>query len=1084
MPSLSEGVLRRLRNRRGLLWVCQPYDLTAGQAPHDLTLTDTEAYLRYRHHPTETDDAVSQLWWEAVWTESATSPLVDVMRNGANSRQVYLAASEADAAAQISTSVFQPIYSTIGYIDPRLALGSQYGRTKPGIRKRVAQALRDRLGEYPGRCLVVLGATSAADLDGLREVIDAELVTDLEILLVGSEVDVEWLGATAASPVSRWSGSAFDLCKRLAEEGVPSPRELASFPVRVGRETVSVPEEVFRQVSRDFKVVSENDLAATANTDFEALLAFLSGSLEQLTAFGGALPVARDYQTNRELDLLGEALHAIEALDQPSATRSSFILELPAEPGSGATTMLRSVAVELASQGHPALIMRPSRLDVDFESLLAYANSLTVAASPAAGGKPATLVVALDAENAAGGTAVVLAQRLSVAGRRALILKVTSLCPEDEQGLSPATEPSYSRLEPLRSTVTEAEVERCAVAFARLAQECGLAIQSRTVADWKAYCTSTMSAAGELAPQLFWVAIRFFLLEDLDYSSRDLLRAAMSGWINRRADLVDNPDMQRVLEWVAVLAVYRLPAPLFTVLRPVTGGGFSSELVPLVRDLDGILLWDVSDADGQEQVLRFQHPAIAEELLWSRGYDRDESRIGLLYPVLGELGTSDEDSEIASALASRVFTPRWEDRTYLTDWEWRLRAFEHISPLLAEQDKTVLHHWARCLYLSGEKDLALDDHTRTLRYQEAIAKLERAIELPRRDGHDEHPGHLYNTLGTAYYKLQEHLTRLGDADGAQRAWDKAYAAFQESLRLLPASNMDAMLALSRRLLERSGAWQGQRCAPDDPRRVSATEHVLEALSLLDQADEMLKNSTAPEPNWETGIRQYFALAVEWLQEGSGLDYARELEHSENREVGYLLETRLVMGIEPGDSELDEALAVLDRARDGGLSDSARLLSLRLSVLGRHSKLRLRFREQLEIHQSLRSLPDYHPRAIDDYRHAVLLYQCGLFEQGQRAFRDLRSRIRQEELGPPHVSDFMRSPTDPELPQVVNVRVDRIVRGDRAEGYVDAIRQNVRLLTRHWSPPIRVGQIAPCAIRFNVFGPSAVPEDFIRQPNRQ
>src|SRR5580700_3875933 len=107
-------VARRIQDRQALLWICQRHDIQAGDEPHDYGVPPEEAALRYRSTPTETDELLGNLYWEAVWLEGARSPVMTAMRTAdsdptnTNKRPLVALASEADTNAQVSSKVFLP----------------------------------------------------------------------------------------------------------------------------------------------------------------------------------------------------------------------------------------------------------------------------------------------------------------------------------------------------------------------------------------------------------------------------------------------------------------------------------------------------------------------------------------------------------------------------------------------------------------------------------------------------------------------------------------------------------------------------------------------------------------------------------------------------------------------------------------------------------------------------------------------------------------------------------------------------------------------------------------------------------------
>src|SRR5712692_10565126 len=51
VPDLPGSIIRLMRDRLGLLWAVQRFDLEAREEPHDYSLPPSEAVLRYRTSP-------------------------------------------------------------------------------------------------------------------------------------------------------------------------------------------------------------------------------------------------------------------------------------------------------------------------------------------------------------------------------------------------------------------------------------------------------------------------------------------------------------------------------------------------------------------------------------------------------------------------------------------------------------------------------------------------------------------------------------------------------------------------------------------------------------------------------------------------------------------------------------------------------------------------------------------------------------------------------------------------------------------------------------------------------------------------
>ncbi len=171
--NLPSTLVRKIRDRQTLLWVCQRYDLIPDTAPHDYDLPPTEAALIYRSGVNAEDHAIAARYWEAVWLEGAQSPVLTMIRQTAEKqvtehrRPVVVLAGRADAEAQVSTQEFLPISVLPGLLDPQAVPDAQYGGIRKRLREQVARELATRLSNYPGRLIIVLGARDDNDLQTL-----------------------------------------------------------------------------------------------------------------------------------------------------------------------------------------------------------------------------------------------------------------------------------------------------------------------------------------------------------------------------------------------------------------------------------------------------------------------------------------------------------------------------------------------------------------------------------------------------------------------------------------------------------------------------------------------------------------------------------------------------------------------------------------------------------------------------------------------------------------------------------------------------------------------------------------------------
>jgi hypothetical protein len=352
-----------------------------------------------------------------------------------------------------------------------------------------------------------------------------------------------------------------------------------------------------------------------------------------------------------------------------------------------------------------------------------------------------------------------------------------------------------------------------------------------------------------------------------------------------------------------------------------------------------------------------------------------------------------------------------------------------------------------------------------------VEKLERAIGLPRRSGRDEHPSHLYNTLGTAYYRYSLALLEADRTADAEAAWSSAYAAFEKAVELSGGINVEALLAFSRRLLDHAKAVGAEE------RTVKASD-VTEALELLDGADDVAQNYPAPELVWTEQVATYRAEAFSLLSDELGEAYINELINSEDPELGYYCKARLCLLSNEGTQGVDEALAILDEAERAGVTPQTRSVRLRVSLLERQPIQRHDFGLLKELYRQLDADPSRTVRPLDLFRYAVLCYQTGDYREGAERFRRLRAQFRREDIPGIRMYDIWREPAAPENPRLTQMRVDARITEWRAEGYLLELQQTVPFRPRHFSPPPDRGQIVTCGIRFESNGPLAVPPRFV------
>lgn len=1073
---ISSELTALLRNRRAELWVCQRYDLLPGENTHDYGTPIAEVGLRYRLQPDGTDQSFARLYWNAVWLEGANSPILRALREEEQSahplRRLVVLASEADANADVSSQSFLPAFVLPGLIDSS-ATDAQYGAMGRRARESLAWTFARKIVEFPGSVLVVLGAQSASDLELLWETLLDSPVRDLTVLVAWSDSTETLPKPTGALvDIQIFPGTSAELVSALVEAGAPDSNSVSSVTVRVGKASVILESQDTQFITKRMALIFESSFAATGALGPENLEAFFDLSLDDWSCYSaGVLPVPRSYRTDLGVSLNEDVLMTLRQVAGGAKGQRTFVFQLPAESASGVTTLLRSVAYSAAEAGFPTLVARTEQVELDIEDLVAFVTSLNDAAKSSGilDLPPILLVIDVDHSERNRIFARQAAQSLATQGRKAVILQALRAEGGDEG--SPSRNERWAVLPVLHPAVTTEEVTECARRFTSLANDWSLGSGVQDEEDWRRYHTSTTitGPSGEVGSEaLFWVAIRFYVCEGAGFLQQESLRESLSNWIVRRTADIKSEDSRKLVNYVAALSSFRLVSPLMTVLRPITSSVFSSSVVDTLRQLRDIVVWKDYSSDLDDQILTFRHPVIADEYLRSIGVNTEAKKIELVRPILMELSPGGKaDLWLVEMLATTVLAPEYRGR--VNDWEWRLKAFEWIPPAIAERSKAILHHWARCLSQSIGDHMLLSEEKRK-RLAVAIDKLEQALTLERRPGRDEHPGHMLNTLGVVYNDLAVFLETQGDTLEATKAWDKSCSAFERSIALMSGENVISYLAFSNRLLRHARVWPNASPVTSD----DALREIARAIALLDEAEEAITGMAAPDPSWFSILSRYKICALNSLGGERAAEHIELLKESVDPSLGYYCEARLRLGEGTAPVDIDAAAAILTGAMDTSIDLGPDALRLLVQLMRKSDKYRKDFETQSHIYRKLERVGGTRLSLVDMFRIAVLCYQTGEFMEGSERFRKIREIARQAQSthAPQRVTDYWQDSQGKQ--RLAQVRVDKAVSDWRGEGYVDAIGQTVPLRPRHFTPLARIGEIRECMIRFEVWGPLAVP----------
>lgn len=1074
---IPDHIAQLVRDRRANLWVCQRYDLNSGASTHTNTLTEAEIVGRYRLETDQIDVLLASIYWETIWMEGAASPLIHTIEDGvrlqedARVRRPILLASEKDAAAKISSDEFLPISILPGRLDPSAPRDSRYGFFTGRVRDRIAWELKKRIQSLPGRLFVVVGAEQPADLENFFETIEDLQIVNLEVLLVTPGQDS--LKRIVNKPGVRlywWDDSLSSLITEFKAQGAPPSGTMPDWTIRVNSQRVVLTPAALRHVEDHFALITESMLHSKSAFNRHDFIDFLSGSLRNWSAYGVGLPVPRAYLTDDGLSLSAQVMRELDQISSPTNEQLVEVIQLPCVPGAGATTLLREAAFKAAKAGYPTLILKPEQIDLDPEEVAAFATAIAdefLYVHPDQS-VPAVLLV-IDTEHQYLRTIRTLPQVLGTRGIRALILTAIHHLDGKERALRTG---KHLRLNPLLAEIDEQEVEACANVFRKLSSDYSLGLEVPTIEHWTAYAkASQIQMPGGLSgcQNTFWILLRFYLSEGEMWQTPSDLSQPLTRWIRHQVDIIDDEDAKTILKNIAFLSTMRLISPLWTVLRAVTGGVFTAGFANTLRGIESLVVWGEFQSELEDQVLWFKHPVLADEFLKLNGLVTLQERLGFAQPMIDQLSSgSMADIWVAESLAFYI-VPSYETRRE-ADWEMILNLFDSFPRAIVENSKLILHHWARCLFNSVKiRGITLiQSDLRKLRLNQAVDFLRRALSLPRRPFRDEYPSHIQNSLATILLEFANYYSECeSNQEAAHKIWEEAINAFELSISLSEGTNSEALLAYAKAMIDHA------KTMTIPAERLSS---VSQALAILDQTEELLNSLENPDPSWVSGEKELRSSALGLVDPARQSELISNLR-SINPDLSVYLSTHLV--IDSNQDDFDKALNILREADADSVRLGVKSLTLWIRLMLKHPVERFNHHEQLRLSERLEGCVDYRHRVFDDFRHTVLCYQTGDFDNGAVRFRDIRQYLYNSDVRF-RLSDYLRDLNDPQSHRIVSLKVEHITSPVKATGYVTEIGQEVRFRPRDFPNPPHAGDIISCIIIFHMKGPIAFPPRFGRE----
>ena len=1080
---LPSRLVSSILERRALLWICQRAELVADADVHSESTSLDEAVKRYRPTLDEEDLTLARLFWEGCWTESivdrfydASSEIVAAAASGESSsqrRMPYRLSTDPDRAGQIDRRRFLPIYE----INGTDRSGDPDGQHGASLARRIGYRmnLMRRLEDFPGRSIVVVGASEVADLEMLKLAFDFMPSNNTVVILWPPEqpmpedfetpnrLDVTFLRATGA-----------DFVDALESINAPKHSGTPKLGVRYGRSALELREEDLVGVDQEFVLIQDNDFETQFVTD-EGTRVFdrmWRANPDDWLPFASDMIFRRQYLPfDREDSDLAD--YIVSQLQELSGTDRAVnvTLTIPATSGSGITTALRHTAFLAARSGYPALLCRPANRRFSVEKLGAFLTRLQERCREQTGhAEDIPALVIFDRQHRGIEQVSELAMNLSVRGRRALVIEVIPPSGPEYEG-SPGRRPRgrHSTAKEFRGIVEETELKALSEHFSDLHAPLGI-----TIPDFSAWLTyqerqTVQTLTGELAPEsLFWVALRFFVGEGNP-------RFDLAEWVGRTfEERIKSPQAKLAARYIAAFSSFGIGVPLVPLLRSLgTTKMLDLSIIPTLREVsesEDLLQWEDTEEHIYDQTISFKHRLISIQLLNYLGVTRWEDRLRECWGLLDTLEASPEaDTWLVEALVFEVLRVERPDSAMLERLPPLLETFEHVPSIIAGGSAPTQHHWARALGLKASN--AEDPSEKILYYSEAVEKLSLACELAERERGGEHPRNIYNSLGVMRSELSRTLRNDGQMERAEALWYSAASAFELALQY-GADNFVVLSAYARRLIEHAKE-------SNDPSQELGD--IASALSYLTQAEEsaLLTDSLSNEDANYIELERNNAFGVIDAERAKG--HIEELIKQGN-EIGIVLRAyEILRGINPEDwkqgtaIELERSFDLLYDAYSEHLSGhSWRIIFLLYRVASALKSRRFNFQLRLDLLDELDALPFRWHSGLR-FAQAVLCYQTANFARGFNLFRDLRSTFASGDLQPIYVSSFWRDPQHPTVPQFASVRIRRIQTGWLAYGEVPELNgQQVITRPRWFEVQPRTGDVRQCHIVFEQYGPLAVP----------
>ena len=722
----------------------------------------------------------------------------------------------------------------------------------------------------------------------------------------------------------------------------------------------------------DLQPVEPGDLSAEEVADF----------------FGDATSSWRAYAAGLPWDRHGDAWNELRGIFRQLDRRgpeANIVAYIRAESGSGGTTLARTLAWIAAREGYPALFAK----QIPFEpASLEVASFMTRALEMSGRHEDETRLyetpwlIVFDREHWEGKDAELrnFVRGLEQSGRPVCVLVVMG----PQLGFEVLGSSKFVELGTLSHEVPTGSVVDFGRHINRYLAPHG---PVRSEAEWRGFFNASVVHA-ESGISSFWVALSFWLQRQIDMTE------TVQSWMFKTFQAkVTDPELRSVFVDIAAMSTERRPLP-DTLLPPTRDWPVTTKLEDLRSEVAGLGLlrlrlegeryWTlVHDVLGRFLLNAiYFNPEVRREL----GFEEAQSSLHLRFLALRRLAARPSlalavNKPIAEDFAVNVFKidPDHGHSTFALFWREALEALDGMPQSLWRTSRALRHHSA-----ISRRRIAKDASLFPISDAERVGLLERAIvdirfaldSIPRADN-DEPDLNLWNSLARGYQDLQ----LAAGASGAPSDQIEEYRRLsQEATRRAWQLNPDSPFVVETLALGLLGEAKVHR--------EKAGENAIEVLNLV--YPEMERNRSA-ERRFE--LSRYAEEAFGLL-----LEAPESARPSDNGDINLVIaairalagDLSSVVGMSLSDFPPAHRIAAAQILSAPETREN--LQATRMLYALRCLDAPQAFEEQLEILERLRA-GGYPMSPQQKLELAVLLYQGGRYEDGDRLFRQLRDLWR-------------------------------------------------------------------------------------------